>query len=1178
MPSEQDARAWLERLVEQGPTAEVLAQAAQLDDAEGPEAPRFRYARAIALESAGRAADALPLLRSTIALAEDDPRLAARARVLLSDLFVQTGDSASGVALGAELLAAMASEVLDLPTRVAAGLCAARRMVGRAGPDAVHALLDAIAELSPDEPELVEMRAVAHAAEGDVFGAEAMIAAAQGPEASLSRLRLAQLAHRRGDNGAAIRWCHEVLASGPEPELRDAAWLCLGMASWHGGRYADAERAFSAVVSASDASGVDRETARTNLALLAMTQGRGLSPEEEAFVFAPEREELPYADVLYAARGTFLLFVREEPARAIEAFESALACIDRDADPDHAVEVLALRALALAALSRVEPSERSFAEAAALLPAASPSARARLSQLRGFARGLHADEPSSIAQAERDLAEAEEGFAAAGRGEVVAALRLRRATAAAARGDLPGCVALLDAAGEAAEDDPVEASLTCAGEAFRHGHVEVVVALCARALAREPNRAQRDRARLQRCVALASIDGAQALAEADEHLRDAGDSRENRQLRVNRVGMLIDAGRAVSQAEREFLLDDGRLEDALWPDVVRTIRATLWQDMAMPERAEAELSLAAASSTEGRRLAALQHVLFAYGCADANRLDAAREALRRGLAQAEEVPPPLRGGILMLGGSLQTTLEGPARGRDTLARCLREHAARGVENTTTRVARIHLALACALAGDPELDRVRAELLASLAEIDTDALRALALRTLGIMDGDAGRLVESADCFERVGDPVSAAGALDLACLIERDGAALRALLGRALALGEQRRATMRDGRDRASLRRASGDRAERLAVLCALDGDADAAARAVLSLHGEAPVDIDAVIASIEPGTLALEYALGAEALTVVAIADGEMSLRRAPWTPEDAAALTLVDGLGVLLAGHVSRSDLLALERALDALSSRLIAPIADLLADRRAVLVAPGLEFGAVPFAALDFGDGGPSLCARGLRSTRLLSLGQAPALAARHTRSRDALVLRGDDQLAGGPELPAADAEVTKVAALLSSAGWNLRPARAWSRAALEEVGWIHYAGHIRRAHDGDARLFVAGERVGGDALRGWTLANAPVVVLSGCESGVARGPDSDAHEGLVRPLFVAGARAVLSSLWPVSDERTLREMERFYAALALHPPAQALAIAARETHEESLRAGVPEVLARMHAANFHLYALR
>jgi CHAT domain-containing protein len=72
----------------------------------------------------------------------------------------------------------------------------------------------------------------------------------------------------------------------------------------------------------------------------------------------------------------------------------------------------------------------------------------------------------------------------------------------------------------------------------------------------------------------------------------------------------------------------------------------------------------------------------------------------------------------------------------------------------------------------------------------------------------------------------------------------------------------------------------------------------------------------------------------------------------------------------------------------------------------------------------------------------------------------------------------------------------------------------------------------------------LQGTQLVTLSACETGVR--PDyGDMALALAGAFLCAGARAVLASLWAVSDAATAMFMERFYAALmAGVPPAEAL----------------------------------
>jgi CHAT domain-containing protein len=61
--------------------------------------------------------------------------------------------------------------------------------------------------------------------------------------------------------------------------------------------------------------------------------------------------------------------------------------------------------------------------------------------------------------------------------------------------------------------------------------------------------------------------------------------------------------------------------------------------------------------------------------------------------------------------------------------------------------------------------------------------------------------------------------------------------------------------------------------------------------------------------------------------------------------------------------------------------------------------------------------------------------------------------------------------------------------------------------------------------------WTL-NADLVVLSACETALGRRVQGEGTVGFAYPLFLAGARSVIASLWPVNDEASALLMERFY----------------------------------------------
>ncbi len=67
-----------------------------------------------------------------------------------------------------------------------------------------------------------------------------------------------------------------------------------------------------------------------------------------------------------------------------------------------------------------------------------------------------------------------------------------------------------------------------------------------------------------------------------------------------------------------------------------------------------------------------------------------------------------------------------------------------------------------------------------------------------------------------------------------------------------------------------------------------------------------------------------------------------------------------------------------------------------------------------------------------------------------------------------------------------------------------------------------------RILGDTVR------TDLVVLSACSTATGRRFGADGDLGFAHAYFVAGARAVLGSLWDVDDDATAALMARFYAA--------------------------------------------
>jgi CHAT domain-containing protein len=163
---------------------------------------------------------------------------------------------------------------------------------------------------------------------------------------------------------------------------------------------------------------------------------------------------------------------------------------------------------------------------------------------------------------------------------------------------------------------------------------------------------------------------------------------------------------------------------------------------------------------------------------------------------------------------------------------------------------------------------------------------------------------------------------------------------------------------------------------------------------------------------------------------------------------------------------------------------------------------------------------------------------------------------------PPLPGTRREVEAIAALFARAHKLLGPDASERRLAelagaggLQAYRYIHLATHAvvdpRRPLQSALVLAqdrlpdpleqaAAGGRVSrgrltaGDVLRTWRL-DADLVVLSACDTALGRYSGGEGHLGFAQPLFLAGARGLVLSLWKVDDTATALLMRRFYEDL-------------------------------------------
>jgi CHAT domain-containing protein len=232
-------------------------------------------------------------------------------------------------------------------------------------------------------------------------------------------------------------------------------------------------------------------------------------------------------------------------------------------------------------------------------------------------------------------------------------------------------------------------------------------------------------------------------------------------------------------------------------------------------------------------------------------------------------------------------------------------------------------------------------------------------------------------------------------------------------------------------------------------------------------------------------------------------------------------------------------------ALYRQLWAPLLPLLDGRRRIVVVPHRELHYLPFAALHDGR-------HWLVQTHTLS--QAASVhvwLAGQTQAAPPTLARAHVLAFGvaGEQLPQVAQELAAVAAVHGDrAVLRLDGQATLAALAAEAPGadLLHLACHGRFRADNPAFSFL---QLGDGPLtlqdvRALRL-RARLVVLSACETGLGRVAPGDELLGLVRAFTLAGARAVLASLWPVDDGATALLLADVHQALSDGaPPAQAL----------------------------------
>jgi CHAT domain-containing protein len=481
----------------------------------------------------------------------------------------------------------------------------------------------------------------------------------------------------------------------------------------------------------------------------------------------------------------------------------------------------------------------------------------------------------------------------------------------------------------------------------------------------------------------------------------------------------------------------------------------------------------------------------------------------------------------------------------------------------------------------------------------DARRSLAATEAAEAVLDALRL-QLGDAVDRVGFDDADRHREVAATLVQRRLAA-GDLLG-ALATADRHRArslarALQEGAGKAASETAPPTPPPVDALLDAQVAFVAAAAGAAVARAGVPPPLDGAALADLvaDAGRTAVVFHPSGQSLLIFVVRPGStVIVGTATAAASVAAVLALTDALraqlGIVIAARAARGeapaqsieDLAAaladdavdeadaeLDRLRRALHDALFAEVLPLLHEGEPIAVVPYRELAVIPLGVLLAADG------RSLAERHPLSV--LPSLASLRALGRPAAtetraVVVGDPLVApvhGLAPLPGAAAEAERVTRMLRDRGIATTPlvreaaTEAAFRAHAQGARILHLACHaaVRQQASASPLFLTPAPPEDGlllpDEIADLRLDGA-LVVLAACQSGLGRAT-ADGVLGLGRAFIQARARAVVLSLWRVSDAATAHLMPAFYDALLGRLPDGSLDVAGAVRHAQSATRG-------------------
>jgi CHAT domain-containing protein len=361
------------------------------------------------------------------------------------------------------------------------------------------------------------------------------------------------------------------------------------------------------------------------------------------------------------------------------------------------------------------------------------------------------------------------------------------------------------------------------------------------------------------------------------------------------------------------------------------------------------------------------------------------------------------------------------------------------------------------------------------------------------------------------------------------------------------------------------------------------------------PLNVSAIQALLDDGTVLLEYALGDVQSYLWVVSKTETrAFTLAPRAEIETLARRVHEELSHSPAASEPLASASRATADLQALTRSIIEPAAPMLAGKRIVVVLPG-ALSLIPFGALP-GDAGSSPMmtqheivqipsATTLGAMRVLTAGRPrapktaavfadPIFDANDPRVSGTSSLARRKPVASAPRvaglsmarLPFSRGEAHAIAALDPRSiavflGFDATRDRAVG-GALSEYRFIHFATHgvVNQRLPSLSSVVLSLVDRAGRPRDGFVMLpdvydmtlNADVVVLSGCQTALGKDVRGEGPIGLARGFMYAGVPRVVASLWQVDDLATAELMRRFYRGVLIEglTPAASLRAAQKQ----------------------------